>query len=133
MSHNRKLVVGGVSLVKERLKRTEPIMDAVRNEIEQVLQDSNFFSKAPFNWISMIIRYGLKNQTEPSYQPVNKKYKDLPIALEIDVHSLIDADPETMKEIFRRAIAKSLIHVGQKYNLPFTALKNYLGEAEGLQ
>jgi len=130
MPHNRKLVIGGVSLVKVRIKKTIPIMGMVRDEIEQILKDSDFFSKAPFTWVSFILRYGLKNQAEPVYGRINKKYKDLPVSIEIDAHVILDNDLEAIKAVFRSAVARSLIHVGQKYNLPTNELQSYLDKVE---
>jgi hypothetical protein len=65
MTHNRKLVIGGAALVKARLKNTGPAMVSICDELEKVLAASEFFANAPFGWISMIIRYGLKNEFEP--------------------------------------------------------------------
>jgi len=125
MAHNRKLVIGGAALVKTRLKNTGPAIVTVCDELEQVLAESDFFADAQFKWISLIIRYGLKDKFEPVYQRINKTHGDLPISVEVDTHPLVEADSETIKVVFRRATIEALLHVAQKYNLPTKALEDY--------
>lgn len=125
MRHNRKLVIGGVALVKARLKNTGPALVFVSDEIEKVLVGSDFFAQAPFKCISLIIRYGLKNKFEPVYQRINKTHGDLPIALEVDTHEILGADVETVKQLFRKATLQALLHVAEKYDLPRTQIREF--------
>ena len=124
-AHNRKLVIGGVALVKARLKHTGPAMVGVCDEIEKVLLDADFFATAPFKWIGLIIRYGLQNKFEPIYQRINKTYGDLPASIEVDTDALLGADLETTKAVFRQATIEALLHIAQKYNLPVKPLEDY--------
>ncbi len=125
MPHNRKLVVGGVALVKQRLRNTIPALNSVRDEIEKILIESDFFRGAPFSWISLIIRYGLKNSVEPIYQRIDKKDGDLPISVEIDIHQLLNANADTIKKTFELAAVNALLHVAHKYHLPSEELKGF--------
>jgi len=67
MAHNRKLVIGGVALVKARLKNDVQAMSAVRDELEKLLLDCDFFAAAPFKWIGLIIRFGLEDRATHVY------------------------------------------------------------------
>lgn len=125
MAHNRKLVIGGVALVKERIKNDVNALAEVRNEVETLLVESNYFASAPFKWIGLIIRYGLKDNFQPQYQKINKYHGDLPIAVEVNTQSLISAEYETIKQIFRHATIQALISVAEKYGLPSHELKVY--------
>ena len=125
MAHNRKLVIGGVALVKARLKNSGPAIDTVRDEIERLLIEAKFFAHAPFKWVGLIIRYGLENKFEPLYQRINKTHGDLPVSIEVDTHPLIDADLDTTKAILRRATIEVLLHIARKYNLPTKPLQDY--------
>lgn len=130
MTHKRKLVIGGVALVKARLKNTGPAMVSVCDEIEKILIEADFFASSPFNWISLVIRYGLANKFEPLYQRINKTHGDLPLSVEVDTHPLLGADIETTKAVFRQATIEALLHVARKYNLPTKHLEDYLLRAE---
>ena len=131
MAHNRKLVIGGVALVKAKLKHDVAAMSAVRDEIETLLVQSNFLAGAPFKWVGLVIRFGLEDKFEPLYQRINKTHGDLPVSIEVDAHPLVGADMETMKAVFRRATIEALLQVARKYNLPTTPLedcRNGLGQ-----
>jgi hypothetical protein len=119
MAHNRKLVLGGVALTLGRGNRYEiSVMTEVRDELEALIISCGYLDNAPFKWVGLILRYGLKNEDEPHYQRVNKKYGDLPVAIELDTHELRHASREELKEIFMLATLKVLVHVGQRYGLP---------------
>jgi len=123
--HNRKLGILEVSLTKMRLHRNWGIAhNSVRDELEKVLIDCNFFDGAPFSWITLAIRYGLKDENKPHYQTINKRYGDLPLAIEVSVEKLQGASLDELKQIFRNAILLALIHAGEKYGRPVDALKS---------
>jgi Immunity protein 39 len=122
MRHDRKLVISDVALVKGRFKSVGPAIDSIRDELEKLLIESDFLDQAPFRWIGLIIRLGLMDHWTPEYQRINKKYGDLPIAIEVDVSELVDADAETIRASFRAASLEALIHVGNKYSLPVQPL-----------
>lgn len=87
MVHNRKLVIGGVALTIARENRyTMEVLGDVRDELEKILINNNYFDNVPFSMIGLILRYGLKNDEEPRYQRINKKYGDLPLSIELDTH-----------------------------------------------
>ncbi|EHZ2845481.1 immunity protein 39 [Vibrio vulnificus] len=114
--HDRKLGLNGVALTKQRNNRNDAkALTAVRDEIEKVIIDSEYLEGAPFSWVTIAVRYGLKNDDKPSYQSVNKKYGDLPLSIEVDTHRLIDASLEELKLIFKGAVLKALIHAGKKF------------------
>jgi len=122
--HNRKLGLCGVSLTKARLHReNERATNQVRDEIEFIIVDSGFIEGAPFSWVTIAIRYGLKNEQEPHYQRVNKKYGDLPLAIEVDTHDMLSASFDTLLQVYRRAVLLALIHAGNKYQRPVDQLE----------
>lgn len=89
-----------------------------------------YLDSAPFEWITIVIRYGLKNEDEPYYQQISKKYGDLPLAIEVDTLELVEEDRDGLKRLFMIATLKALIHAGQKYKLPVRALKNRRSQIE---
>jgi Immunity protein 39 len=125
--HNRKLGLSGVSLTKARLnKQSGKALDDTRDEIEKIIIDSEYLEGAPFSWVTIAVRYGLKNDGKPCYQAVNKKYGDLPLSIEVDTHELIDTSLEELKLIFKEAVLKALIHAGKKFERPTGPLERVL-------
>jgi hypothetical protein len=123
--HSRKLGLSAVSLTKKRTNRYDiEALTTVRDRIEKAMVASDFLEGAPFSWVTVIVRYGLKNDDKPSYQAINKKYGDLPLAIEVDTHELIDASLEDLKLIIGRAVLKALIHAGEKFDRPINSLEN---------
>jgi hypothetical protein len=123
MGQERKILIGGVALVLGRLKKDGSAMVEVCNELDPLLTSINFAEKAPFEYVSLIIRYGVKNDTKPKYQGIAKKYGELRVAIELDMDKLKSADKdETIKTVFEVATLDALIHVGEKYQLPVKKL-----------
>jgi hypothetical protein len=119
MGHNRKLVIGAVALVMGRV-RNEAVLDSVRDELEKVIIESGWFPSAPFTFISLIIRYGIKNQLQPEFQRISRKYKDLPISIELSMEDVLALHRNTdkLKALFGQAVLEALIAVAEKYRLP---------------
>ncbi len=132
MAHNRKLVIGSVALTKARVKirLAGPAMDNVRDELEQEIIQSGYLENAPFRWVGLIIREGLVDEGEPHYQRISAKHGDLPIAIEIDTHRLLDATENEMAAVYRKATLIALTHAGEKYGLNTARVEQLLSEAD---
>lgn len=118
--HNRKFLSSAVALVLGRL-RNEKIAVTANNDIERIIINSNFLDGAPFEWIGIIQRYGIKNDLKVEFQRIDKKYGELPIAFELDMDILKWADQNNLDllyDIFMISGLEATIQVGQKYHLP---------------
>jgi hypothetical protein len=126
--HHRKLAINLISLTMARLNRQihEP-QNAVRDELEAIVTSSDYLKGAPFLWVLLSIRLGLKDSEKPIYQGINKTHGDLSMAIEIDTHKLIDADLLTIETILKNATLIALIHAGKKYKLPTLELEALQG------
>lgn len=123
--HGGKLGLVGVSLTMARVpKSTLDAFKAVEEELEPILEKSGYLSDAPFSWVTLAIRFGLKNEEKPRYMAINKEYGDLPLAIEVDVHEMLGAQLDELQRIFRAASLRALIHAGEKYGRPTAALRN---------
>jgi len=124
--HDRKIVLGGIDLVKASMFHDLEVMEQVMDSLEALMLHSGYLEGAPFLWISLLFRYGFKKEIKPHYQRVNQKYGDLPLALELDMRVLLKADetdPEfLLKDFLEIATLDSLIDAGQKYNLKIDGL-----------
>lgn len=66
---NRKLGLLEVPLTKQRLRpQWGAALDWVGDDIEQIIINSSFLKNAPFSWVTIAVRYGLKDDDNPSYQ-----------------------------------------------------------------
>ena len=116
--HGRLYVPGGVALVKGRLQNGLKMMS--QNEIELIIKNSQVLLSAPFLWIGMIYRYGIKNDLKVDFGRIDKTYGDLPIAVELNMEILIWADKnniDLLHDIFMIAALEALIQVCDKYKL----------------
>lgn len=122
--HSRKLGLIGVALVKARLPKSfSAALDTVRDEIEAVMISSGFLSGAAFSWVTIAVRYGLKNEEVPHFSRVSKKYGDLPLAIEVDTHELLKADLTQACAVIRRATVRALVAAAEKYDRPQSAIE----------
>jgi len=104
-------------------------MTRVRDELENEVIQSGYLENAPFGWVGLIIRYGLIDQTEPRYQRINRKHGDLPLAIEIDTHRLLNASEDEIAAVYRKATLTALVHAGARYGLRTDRMKELLAEA----
>jgi len=131
-THNRKLGLLGAAMTTTRLPRyTIEIGTKVRDDVEGMMLDSGFLDGAPFEWVTVSLRYGLKNDDEPKFEPVNKSYGDLPLTIELDTRELAVASREEMKLAFETATLKALIAAGRRFDLEYSRLQERLEEIVG--
>lgn len=129
--HNRKLVLGGVALTRARNNRHDIAVGMeIMDELERLMLSTGYLVDAPFRWVGLVLRYGLKNEEKPHYQGIDKKDGELALAIELDTHELQHASREKLKERFMVATLKSLVDVGKKYGLSFEKFAEMLAEKE---
>ncbi len=128
MSRHRKLGLSGVALVKARIRNDVAALTDVRDRLESLIIRSHWFPGPPFEWITIAIRYGLKNEDEPHFGRISKRYGDLPLSIELDTHDLLEADKKQqwLSDLFEGAALKALSAVATRYNLPNDVLANYI-------
>lgn len=125
--HNRKLGILAADLVKApKIRNDMKALTATRDDLEPYLATSGYLDGAPFSWVTVSIRFGLKNDEEPQYEPINKKYGDLPLSIEVDTHELVDVPLLELTRIFKKAALRALIHAGEKYDRPTERLRGVL-------
>lgn len=118
---DRRIGFIGVALVRGKVKHDFSIWKAIKQCLDYIIRNINFTNNAPFLWISLAYRYGIKNDLTVEFQRIDKKYGDLPIAIELDMEILQWADSHNlglMYDIFMIAALEALIQVGEKYKLP---------------
>ena len=132
MAHNRKIVLGGVSLTRARLNRAiYQVSNEVMDEVETLTLKSGYLEQAPFRWVGLVFRYGLKNDDEPHYKPIDPKDGELPLAIEFDTHEVRAASPEELRRKLSLGALKALIHAGRKFGLPIAGLEERYNQLTG--
>jgi hypothetical protein len=133
--HNRKIVFSGIDLVGASMTNDLQIMGEVRKSIEPLMINSGYLKSAPFTWVGMVFRYGLKHEIKPHYRRIDQKDGELELAKELDMRILLTADETDpdflLKDFLEIATLDSLIHAGKKYNLKIDGLverRNRLGQ-----
>lgn len=131
MAHNRKLVLSGIALTKARIppKLNGAVANRVRDDLEHEIIQSSYLVNAPFKWVGLSIRYGLVDEAEPHYDKIDPKDGELPLAIEIDTHSLLDTTEDEMVAVYRKATLIALAHAGKKYGLAMDRIGKLLAEA----
>ena len=131
MAHDRKLVLGGSSITLEQLEGVPTFQAApiVRDELEREMIESGYLEGAPFRWVGVVIRYGLKYEAQPHINGIDKTHGDLDLAIEIDTHDLLDADLDGVVAMFRKATLTALVGAGEKYGLKVERMRKLLKDA----
>jgi hypothetical protein len=126
MAHNRKLVIGAVSLTAIKLPAAKIIfaMSNIRDKVELIIADSGYLEGAPFQWIGIMIREGLVDNFHPKYKKIDVSDGELLISIEIDARKMVGIEINDIESQIFDAIVTSLIHIGNKYNLNIDGMKN---------
>ena len=116
--HGRRLAFSGIALTKARNpKDSIKALSEVRDELERILIESRFFETAPFSWVGISIRYGMKTGTTTHFGAICKKDGELPLAIEIETAHMQGASLVDLKTQFTAAALKALISAAERYGL----------------
>jgi hypothetical protein len=75
MRKSRILLIGGVGLVKGRISRFGSFMRILCDELEPELIADNFCDGMPFDTVSVIFRFGCKDNFVPEYGRIDEKHQ----------------------------------------------------------
>jgi len=79
------VLIGGVGLVKGRIKNIGQAMASVCEEIKPVIEQSKAFDEMPFKEINMIIRWGNERIEAPEIGSLRKAKNSLEVATTISL------------------------------------------------
>lgn len=114
--HGRVLGLFGVSLTKARLpKGCKAVLASVRDELEQMMLDTDYLQDASFSWVTVAVRFGLTDALDPVVAAINKRYGELPLSIEVDVGRLQGRTLAEQRIAYLRAVALALCIAGRKY------------------
>ncbi|MEM7701825.1 MAG: Imm39 family immunity protein [Pseudomonadota bacterium] len=127
--HDRKLTIGlsiGYPSSGIPSRFSWLAMEAVNEELEPLFVDTGFLTDAPFFWVTIIIYVVPEKPRGARCYPINKKYGDLPLEIELDGTDLRGKSTEELTCYFRAAALNTLIHAGKKYGKPIEVLERLL-------
>ncbi|MEC9380777.1 MAG: Imm39 family immunity protein [Candidatus Latescibacterota bacterium] len=124
---NPKIVIDSSSLTQARVHRQNLMaLRETGSVVDELLRESAFCDSTPFTWITLMIRLGLVNEEAPHYERIHRRYRDLPLAIEIDTHEVYKADLEVVKRKYLIAALKAVIHAGKKHRRRIDLLEDEL-------
>lgn len=109
-------------------KVVNEVYEEVRRELGVVVSGVGLARYVGVDRISLAFLNGLKNEDVPRFRRINRKWRELPIAIEIDSRELRHAAKEELKYLYSVAALKALICVGRKYKAPTRELEKLLGD-----
>jgi hypothetical protein len=124
------VVLGGVGLIKGSIRNAGPAMVEICRELNPYLVNNGYLADAPFDLLNGIIRYGTKFDPYAEVGPINKRNKELPFAMEVELAPLKLVTKEEVKAEFLKALIPALFAISLEYELPVSGLTAF-AESKG--
>ena len=111
------MVLGGVGLIKGRVKDSGPAMVAVATAIRECITP-NWFSNQSFDYVQLILRFGDASMPETEFQPVNRRHRELPLARTLSMRDCQQAARDgRLTDLFMQETQVALKDVAMRYQL----------------
>ncbi len=117
IEEKRHILIGGVSLVKGRVRNIGMAMVRVCDSLE--LSMGSWLADAPFHTVNIIVRFGAHTTDKIEVGRINKKHSELPVAVQVALSELQDvqSDETLLDSIIRYHTLRALCEVGIRYSL----------------
>ena len=117
--NNYPVLIGGVGLVKGRIKNIGQAMVSVCDEVKPVIEQSKAFEGMPFKEINMVIRWAEEKVNEPEIGPLRKSTQSLDVATTISLRQgkAAENNPDQLKSLVKTELTKVLNAIEVKYGL----------------
>ncbi len=125
MTLKKCFVLGGVGLVKGRVRESQGAMIQITREINPFLVESNTLENAPFSLLNGCILYGNRFDPFKKVGPINRTHDELPFSVEVEMLPLKLANKETVHLAFINVIIPALLAIADKFEFPNTGILNY--------
>jgi len=116
---NYPVLIGGVGLVKGRIRNFGSAMVEVCEEIGPIIEESKAFEGLPFDEINMIIRWADSGVEQPEIGPLKESIKSLEVATTIKLQDgkAVETDQEKLIELVKSELRKVLKAIEVKYGM----------------
>ena len=118
--NKRNLLIGGVGVVKGNVPGLGLAMLAICDKLEPDLIERKWLADAPFETVSLIIRYGAESKSDVMFDRIDHKNKELPVAVLSELAELreLSRDPLKLEEKVEIIAREVIAEVCQRYELP---------------
>lgn len=124
MKPKRLLNIGGIGLMKGKIRNSLTSLSKAGDEVEKLLDENTFLNK-PFSAILVLIYYADTTEILPPSFPLFKKIKDefLEVEIGLEMKKLqVAAKESKLTEVFTWALLETLNNISNKYKLPINEL-----------
>ncbi|HEX8255110.1 MAG TPA: Imm39 family immunity protein [Thermoanaerobaculia bacterium] len=113
----RSILIGAVSTAPARLKTKDSgqVMVEICDELDAPVRSC--LAEAPFSVISIVLRYVDGPERAIELGKINR-HRELEVGIDVDVRRIRRVDRNTLKDIFRERVMRSLQLVKEKFGLP---------------
>ncbi|ERP89603.1 hypothetical protein Q670_04200 [Alcanivorax sp. P2S70] len=113
---DKLITIGGIGQAKGRVKGMGPVDLAIRDELDGKMRKPNWLASAPFEGVSIILRYAEASRDKVLFEKINK-HKELPLAIDISMEDLksTEGNPDQLKAIVWPAIDRCMCAVQSEY------------------
>lgn len=118
MKAKRHLLIGAVGLVRGRVHEDGKAMASICDELEPLFASANPLQGAPFDVVSLILRYGTRHSEEPEIGRINRHHSELEVAVELPMEEVKSLGYQELRARLREATLDALLAVAKRYGLP---------------
>ncbi|MCA9250108.1 MAG: immunity protein 39 [Phycisphaerales bacterium] len=113
----RRLLIGAVALVRGGVRDDGKAMASICDELEPYFSSESVLENAPFDCISLILRYGVASRGKPEIGRINKQHSELEVAYELSMNDIRRMDYEALRDHYRAATLETLLAVSERFGL----------------
>jgi hypothetical protein len=114
-------VLGGVDLVKGRHRNTGAVALRIRNELNARLIEQGWPGAAPFEVLSLILRFGEVALPGVDFQKLQttRGVKMLPVAVQLSMSSIVEAQgaESSIEQVIRPRVLQAINAVAERFGL----------------
>jgi hypothetical protein len=118
MDVKRHLLIGAVGLVKGGVREDGRAMVSICDELEPFFISESPLQGAPFDVVSVILRYGTQSSEAPEIGRINRAHSELEVAVELPMQEIKALSYQELRERFKEVTLDALIGVAKRYGLP---------------
>lgn len=115
-NEKKELLIGAVGLVKGNVRNDCQAMIEISKMLEPEFESTGFLDDAPFDVVSLILRYG-ETWGGVKVERINR-HKEVEVAVELPMAEVRSMDFDSLSKTVMIATLQSLVEVGDKYDLP---------------